>query len=359
MRHVIDTGKAKIKQFRPNLGLDSLLVSEISQSSALQRTGRAGREAPGKCYRLYTEESFNALEKATVPEILRADLAHTILRLKARGCDDIPSFPFLSAPPYQALVAALEQLLGLAALDDSGSLTPLGKEMSQLPLTPPQARVLLAAKSAECVEETIDVIAALSATDSVFLFTLDEAQREAAAEKQKLFLRHEGDHIMLLELVRAYSAVPQGEKRAWCKDHFVNPRAMATIWDVRKQLRVLMGLATSSSSSTSDDGDDEDGGVEQPEVVSPDTAQTVLKCFLTGYYRNTAKLDARTGGYVTVVGAGHDVVIHPGSSLAGKKREALVFQELVFTSRPYARWCSAVQMDWIVDAAPGVLKRSL
>ncbi|TGZ85454.1 P-loop containing nucleoside triphosphate hydrolase protein [Ascodesmis nigricans] len=354
VRHVIDTGKAKIKQFRPNLGLDSLLVSEISQSSALQRTGRAGREAPGKCYRLYTEESFKALAQATVPEILRADLAQTILRLKARGCDDIVSFPFLSPPPRNALLAALEQLLGLAALDDTGALTQLGKDMSLLPLLPPQARVLLAAKNAEVVEETIDVISALSGTDSIFVFTTDEEQREAAMEKQKEFLRQEGDHIMLLEIVRAYAAVRPGERRQWCKDHFINPRTMANIWDVRKQLRVLMDV-----SSSAPEDDEEEEGSESVEVVSPDTAQAVLKCFLTGYYRNTAKLDGRTGGYVTVVGAGNDVVIHPGSSLTGKKREAVVFQELVWTTRPYARWCSAVQMDWIADAAPGVLKRSL
>lgn len=353
MRHVIDTGKAKLKQFRASLGLDSLLVSPISQSSALQRTGRAGREAPGKCYRLYPESAFNSLDPATTPEILRADLAHTILRLKARGCDDIAAFPFLSPPPYASLLAALEQLLGLGALDDTGALTDIGREMSLLPLTPPQARVLLAAKEKDVVEEVIDVLAALSATDGIFVFSMDENVREQQAEKQKLFLRQEGDHIMLLEVVRAYAAVAPGSRKDWCKEHFINPRSMSTVWDVRKQLRVLLSLTKEE-----DQEDEEEGDREPPAVVNPDVAQAVLMCFLKGYYRNTARLDERTGGYTTVTGAGNEVWIHPSSTLAGRKREAIMFQELVFTTKPYARWCSGVQLDWVQGAAPQLLGRT-
>ena len=113
VRFVVDTGKAKIKQFRNRLALDSLLIKPISRSSADQRKGRAGREAPGQCYRLYTQEGYNSLEKNATPEILRCDLSAAVLTMKARGVPDPLSFPFLTPPPRDAMEKALLQLLQL------------------------------------------------------------------------------------------------------------------------------------------------------------------------------------------------------------------------------------------------------
>lgn len=107
VRFVIDCGKSKIKQFRSRLGLESLLVKPISKSAATQRKGRAGREAAGQCYRLYTEEGFHSMEERTVPEILRCDLGQALLTMKARGVQDLLAFPFLDRPPMEALEKSL------------------------------------------------------------------------------------------------------------------------------------------------------------------------------------------------------------------------------------------------------------
>ena len=109
--YVVDPGFAKIKAYNPKIGMDSLMIAPISQSSAMQRAGRAGRTGPGKCYRLYTYDSFmNEMLKATIPEIQRTNLANTVLLLKALGINDLINFEFMDPPPLQTLIAAMEQL---------------------------------------------------------------------------------------------------------------------------------------------------------------------------------------------------------------------------------------------------------
>lgn len=107
--YVVDPGFAKVKLFNPKLGMDSLVVCPISQASARQRAGRAGRTGPGRCYRLYTEDSFrNEMLPTSVPEIQRTNLANTVLILKAMGINDLINFDFMDPPPVQTLIAAME-----------------------------------------------------------------------------------------------------------------------------------------------------------------------------------------------------------------------------------------------------------
>ncbi|KAI5812516.1 P-loop containing nucleoside triphosphate hydrolase protein [Pyronema omphalodes] len=349
VRHVVDCGKAKLKQYRPKLGLESLLITPISRSSAMQRSGRAGREAPGKCFRLYTEEDFAALKESTKPEILRTDVANAILILKARGCDDVVNFDYLSPPKLESLQKALEQLYSLGALDNKGKITNLGHQMAKLPLSPPLARVLIAAGEPEldCLSEVVDVIAALN-TDNLFPMLLNDEQREAMEEARKAFHRSEGDHIMLLEVVRAYESYVAdkiADKKHWCEQHFVSHRAMQSLLDVRKQLRQYCSSMKGVTAETWE---------HKGEQISPDMAERVLKAFLRGYFHQTARAGP-DGGYLTVLGH-QNVTIHPASILFGQRREAIMYFEYVFTTKPFARWCSAVQLDWVADASPMYLR---
>jgi ATP-dependent RNA helicase DHR2 len=229
VRYVVDGGKAKLRQFRSRLGLDTLLAKPVSQSSALQRAGRAGREAPGKCFRLYTAHAFAQLDAATVPEMLRCDLAQTMLLLKARGVHDVTRFPFLSAPPRDALEKALLLLHTLGALDDAGAVTPLGAQMARLPLAPTLSRVLLAAAAPAraCLLEVIDIVACLS-VDNVFVTVLAEELKAEADAARKRFVRREGDHLTLLATVQEYVA-EAADRRAWARRHFVSHRAMRSV----------------------------------------------------------------------------------------------------------------------------------
>ena len=139
--YVVDPGFSKQKVYNPRIRVESLLVSPISKASAQQRAGRAGRTRPGKCFRLYTEKDFmKELEEQTHPEILRSNLANTVLELVKAGVTDLVTFDYVDAPAPETLMRALELLNFLAALDDEGNLTPLGAMMSEFPLDP-QVRI--------------------------------------------------------------------------------------------------------------------------------------------------------------------------------------------------------------------------
>lgn len=162
--YVIDPGLSKQKVYNPRLRIESLLVSPISRASAKQRSGRAGRTRPGKCYRLYTKKSFeNDLQENTHPEIQRSNLSSVVLQLKKLGIDDIVHFDYMDPPAPETLMRALEQLNYLGALDDEGDLTEIGKRMSDYPLDPLHAKIVLAASMQfNCVSEALTIVAMLN-----------------------------------------------------------------------------------------------------------------------------------------------------------------------------------------------------
>ena len=137
IRFVIDPGFSREKYYDARTGIDGLDTVRISKVSAQQRAGRAGRTGPGKCYRLYSSEVYNAMAENTVPEIKRSSLLSTMLYLKVLGVDDVLAFDYLDAPAPEAISIALKQLYVLGALDANGAVTTLGKEISGLPLDPP------------------------------------------------------------------------------------------------------------------------------------------------------------------------------------------------------------------------------
>ncbi|KAI9810835.1 MAG: putative ATP-dependent RNA helicase dhr2 [Pycnora praestabilis] len=340
VRYVIDCGKAKMKLFRTRLGLDSLLVKPVSKSAAIQRKGRAGREAPGQCYRLYTEQDYLKLEPSNTPEILRCDLSQAILTMKARGVTDILGFPFLDRPPREALEKALLQLLQLGTLDDNGKISDVGQQIARLPLAPPLARVLLAAAEPDlnCLLEVIDIISSLSVENMFLNLTTEEKKEEAESARRELY-RREGDHLTMLAAVQAYAA-ENSDRRAWAARHFVSHRAMQNVMDVRKQLRVQCQHLRLLK--------DSDSQQQLQATTTSDRASSILKAFLKGFGPNTARLFP-DGSYKTMVG-NQTVAIHPSSVMFSKKVEAIMYNEFVFTNRTYARGVSAVQMDWIRDA---------
>lgn len=226
VRFVVDCGKAKVKQFRSRLGLDSLLVKPISKSAAIQRKGRAGREAPGQCYRLYTEKDYLSLDETNTPEILRYDLSQALLNIKARGADVI-SFPFLTRPPREALEQALLQLLSIEALDESGKISEIGQRMAKLPLTPPLGRVLLAAADNDCLSDVIDIISCLS-VENIFVSATTEEKKEEAETARRDLYRREGDHLTMLVTVQSYAA-ENTDRKAWAERHMVSHRAMQSV----------------------------------------------------------------------------------------------------------------------------------
>ncbi|GAB5367991.1 hypothetical protein AAMO2058_001279300 [Amorphochlora amoebiformis] len=151
--YVVDSGVVKVRQNHAKTGVESLIVVPVSKAEAWQRSGRAGRVQAGICYRLFTENTFEALREVIVPEILRTSLASVVLQLKALKVNDVANFDFMSKPPRMAIVRALEQLVALGAVDRKGKLsTPLGERMALLPLEPPYSRALLSSPKYTCTE---------------------------------------------------------------------------------------------------------------------------------------------------------------------------------------------------------------
>ncbi|KAF9427984.1 putative ATP-dependent RNA helicase dhr2 [Podila epigama] len=328
IRYVIDTGCHKSRGYNAKIGIESLLVEPISKSSARQRTGRAGREAPGLCFRLYTEDSFDMLDEDAVPEIKRCNLEAAILSLKATGIDDPTKFDFMDRPSKSGLLKSLEHLYALEALDDTGALTEIGKKMAAFPVDPPYAKVLLQSEKMECTKEAIEIISLLS-VDTIF--SAPSSKREEANEARQKFISLDGDHLTLLNTLRAYESV-KGD-RDWCRENFINSRHMRHVMDVRKQLIEFCERA----------------GMDPKKSCGHDL-EIVLKCFLAGFFQNTALLQPDST-YRSILG-GLTVSIHPSSTLFGKKREAIMYNELVYTTKHYIRGVSAVESNWLSQAAP-------
>ena len=145
--YVIDTGFCKQNSYNARTGMESLIVTPISQASANQRAGRAGRVAAGKCFRLYTAWAFkHELEPNTVPEIQRTNLGNVVLLLKSLGINDLIHFDFMDPPPHETLILALEQLYALGALNHLGELTKLGRKMAEFPVDPMLSKMILASE---------------------------------------------------------------------------------------------------------------------------------------------------------------------------------------------------------------------
>ncbi|KAI1660183.1 P-loop containing nucleoside triphosphate hydrolase protein [Daldinia decipiens] len=341
VRYVIDCGKAKVKQFRSQLGMESLLAKAISKSSAIQRTGRAGREGPGKCYRLYTSATYDSLKEADLPEILRNDILSAILTMKARGVNDILSFPLMDFPDIESVEKALIYLHFLGALADDGTITEIGNKLALFPISAPYGRVLLAASEPQydCLLEVIDIIACITSGENIFHQLQSEEVREEVEEYRKELYRREGDILTYLTTMQRYAA-ENADRIEWCKKRKVNIRNMKQALNIRKQLR---GICSKEKLLTESPPPD-----PQPFVpMSPERATLLLKCFMKGFGTKCALL-APDSSYVTIQGK-HVVAVHPSSVLHGQKREAIMFLEHVFTQRSYVKKVSVVQADWIVE----------
>jgi ATP-dependent helicase HrpB len=167
VRVVIDSGLTRRLQYDPATGMNRLVTVTVSQASARQRQGRAGRQYPGVCYRLYSLHTFQSLIPFAPPEIAISDLSSLVLDLATWGVKDPGLLSWLDPPPNAAWRAARDLLKGLDALDAAGSITPAGVAMARLPLHPRLGRLLLKAADLGCPSLGADLAAILSERDII------------------------------------------------------------------------------------------------------------------------------------------------------------------------------------------------
>ncbi|KAK8803880.1 hypothetical protein WA588_005770 [Blastocystis sp. NMH] len=336
IKYVVDTGMVKLRVTQAATGLESLLVVPVSKSHAWQRTGRAGRESEGKCFRLFTEDSFLSLREDSIPEIQRCNLASILLQLKTIGINDVLNFNYLQAPSRDSLKRALQQLLMLGAVDRrSGALTALGRSMATLPLDPVYARLLILSKDFHCTAEILDIVAVLS-VETIFYSPREE--REKANVSHRRFASVYGDHLTFLNVFQAYREARGSQQ--WCYDNFINPRSMKTAMEIRKQLVGYcekLGIGEASC----------EGELDQ-----------VRRCLTAGMFVQIAKkvtevVKNSRAEYKTILG-NKTAAIHPASVLFQKKPypEAIVYTELVYTTKDYYRGVTAIEASWIPELVP-------
>ncbi|KAK3808611.1 MAG: P-loop containing nucleoside triphosphate hydrolase protein [Benniella sp.] len=330
--YVVDPGFVKQNAYDPKLGMDTLIVTPISQAQARQRAGRAGRTGPGKCYRLYTEAAYrNEMMPNPVPEIQRTNLAMIVLTLKAMGINDLINFDFMDPPPVQTLLTALEQLYALSALDSEGLLTRLGRKMAVFPMEPPLAKMLIMSTDLHCSEEILTIVSMLSVQN---VFHRPKEKQALADSKKAKFHQPEGDHLTLLTVYNAWKA--SKFSNPWCFENFIQARSMKRAQDVRKQLLGYMDRYNQ-------------------DVVSCGKNYTqVRRALCGGFFRHAAKKDPQEG-YKTLV-EGTPVYIHPSSSLFNKNPEWVIYHELVMTTKEYMREVTAIEPKWLTEAAPTFFK---
>ncbi|CAE7481907.1 DHX8, partial [Symbiodinium sp. KB8] len=197
---VIDSGIVKVRGFASLTGIQTLRPAPVAQAQARQRAGRAGREGPGRCLRLFAEADWAMLRPQPEAEIHRASLDSVVLRLVSMGVHPgrVQAFPLIEAPPPESLRGSLTRLLQLRAVDaSSGQLTARGHAMAALPVEPAAASLLLAAREAGCLE---DMCAVVALSDAEGLLQTPRDKEAAAMRARRGFSAWEGDHVMMVRL---------------------------------------------------------------------------------------------------------------------------------------------------------------
>jgi pre-mRNA-splicing factor ATP-dependent RNA helicase DHX15/PRP43 len=333
--YVVDPGFSKQTVYNPRIRVQSLLVSPISKASAQQRAGRAGRTRPGKCFRLYTEAAFKKeLIEQTYPEILRSNLANTVLELKKLGIDDLVHFDLMDPPAPETLMRALEELNYLACLDDDGNLTALGKLASEFPLPPNLGVMLISSPEFYCSNEILSLTALLSVPQ---IFVRPASARKRADQMKALFAHPDGDHLTMLNVYHAFKGPEaQADPKKWCHEHFLSLRALQSADNVRQQLKRIMEKSEVELVSTP--------------FTDKDYYTNIRRALVSGFFMQVAKKEGNGKTYKTVKDD-QSVLLHP-STVLGVDSEWVVYNEFVLTTKNYVRTVTAVRPEWLLVCLP-------
>ncbi len=360
IRYVIDSGLARISRYNPRTRTKRLPVEPVSQSSANQRKGRAGRVQDGVCIRLYSEEDFNERPPFTQPEIQRANLAEVILRMKAFSLGDIETFPFVQPPTPAAISNGFQLLQELGALDETRALTRLGLDLARLPIDPTLGRMLIQSQQEHATRELLIIAAGLSIQDPRER-PLD--QKDAAALAHRKFTDPRSDFLSLLNIWNAVhdqweNLRTQNARRKFCRQHFLSYLRMREWQDLYSQLHdALDDLRTLKLNESNAE------------------YEAIHRSILAGLIGHVAHRESRN----TYKGGGNKLAtLFPGSALyergeparkpgargdkappvksRGNQPAWIVAGEMVETSQLFARTAAGIDPQWIYQLAPHCCK---
>ena len=308
---VIDSGLAKLNFYNPKTFTSSLIEGPISKASCNQRKGRSGRTQEGTCYRLYSRKDFENRPLFTTEEIYRTDLSEVVLRMAELGVTSFEEFDFISPPNREGLLAAIETLNLLDALDEDRNLSSIGKMMTQFPLAPRQSRIIVEAlrNYPQVTEETL-IAAAFLSTQSPYV--LPPGEETDARKAHHTFRDPAGDFVSYLKLFKAFKDA--GNKTKFCDKSYLDEKTMAEIVNVKEQLELIvsdMGLPILSGGQTED----------------------YLCCVGRGLIQFVC---VRVGRDMYRSLTADRILIHPGSVMFREDPMYIVAGEIVKTTRMYA-----------------------
>ncbi|HSO07411.1 MAG TPA: ATP-dependent RNA helicase HrpA [Pelomicrobium sp.] len=340
IRYVVDPGLARVNRYSWRNKVELLQVEKVSRASADQRAGRCGRVAAGVAIRLYGEEDYTARPRYTDPEILRSSLAAVILRMKSLRIGDVEDFPFLEAPSPRQIADGYQLLAELGAVDEKRGLTAVGAQLARFPIDPRIARMIVAARQENCLQEMLVIAAALSIQDPRER-PFERAQ--AADDAHRAFHDERSDFLSFLKLWQFFDEAIRHKKSnrklaETLTEHFLSQRRLREWRDVHAQLAALTGEL----------------GLRVNEA--PAGYEQIHRALLAGLLGNIGTKGDEPGEYKGARGITFH--IHPGSGLRRKQPKWVVAAELTETARLYARCVAAVEPEWIERAGSHLVKRA-
>lgn len=331
---VIDSGLAKLNFYNSKTFTSSLVQVPISKASANQRKGRAGRTAPGYCYRLYKREDFENRSLFTMEEIYRTDLSEVVLRMAELGIIEFEHFDFISRPPRSGLLGAMEVLKLLDALEPDRSLSNVGTLMCAFPLLPRLSRMIVEAMlHYPAVIEEVIIASAFLSTQSPYI--LPPGEELEARRAHHSFRDPAGDFVSYLMIYKAFIAAKN--KNGFCSKFYLDERTMLEIVRIKEQIEIIvhdLGFTLASNGTTED----------YLCAVSRGLIQFICVREEQGIFRTLM---------------GERVQIHPGSVMFKENPQYLVAGEIVKTTRMYAMSVSPLQKHMLAKISPLVAEAFL
>jgi ATP-dependent helicase HrpA len=353
IQFVVDAGTARVKRYSYRNKVEQLLVEPVSQAAANQRAGRCGRVSDGICIRLYDEKGFNERPKFSDPEIMRSSLAGVILRMKSLHLGTVEDFPFLEPPPKRAIADGYQLLAELGAVDDFNELTPIGRELSKLPLDPRVGRMILEARDRQALTEVL-VIASAFSVQNVRDRPVEQAQAADAAHKK--FDDERSEFLGDLKLWKWLEDCKGGQGSAapgaaplhkvsvrkqeqLLRDNFISPRRVREWRDIHSQLLTVVAEHQWRLNG------------------APATYEQLHLSMLAGLLGNIGCKSEDEDWYLGARGI--RFYKHPGANLSKKPGRWIVAAELVETTRLFGRGIAGIEPQWLPQIAGHVIKTQL
>ncbi|KAG9255660.1 P-loop containing nucleoside triphosphate hydrolase protein [Emericellopsis atlantica] len=337
--YVIDPGYVKENVYSPQTGMSNLVVVPCSRAAANQRSGRAGRVGPGKCFRLYTKFAYmNEMDESTTPEIQRTNLNGVVLQLKSLGINDLLDFDFMDPPPSEALIGALNQLFNLQGLNHKGQLTKIGRQMAEFPTDPMLAKAVIAADKEGCVDEVLSIVSMLGEASALF-FRPKDKKIHADSARNRFTVKDGGDHLTLLNVFNQW--VDSDYSPVWARENFLQQRSLTRARDVRDQLAKLCERVEVT-----------------PSTCGASNLPPIKRAITAGFFPNAARLQKSGDSYRTVK-TKTTVWIHPSSVLMSvdPPEKMVIYFELVQTTKEYMRSVMPIEPKWLSELAPHFHKK--